>query len=91
MVVKEIEFGDMPPSPGFVQRALEVLGLEYRASVRGPLRVNGKVVGCFVRFDSEADAEKFLKAWSGFLELKKAGGPASLPLALSPIFPKLDP
>jgi hypothetical protein len=90
MVVKEIEFGDFPPSPAFVQRALEVLGLEYRSSVRGPSRRNGKVTGCFVRFETDADAEKFLKAWNGFLELRKSGGPALAPL-FSPILPKLEP
>ena len=42
MVVKEIEFGDFPPSPAFVQRALEVLGLEFKSSVRGPLRRNDR-------------------------------------------------
>jgi hypothetical protein len=91
MVVKEIEFGDLPASPGFLAKALEVLGLEFRSSIRGPLRRNGQVTGCFVRFETEADAEKFLKAWSGFLELRKAGGPAGLAPLLTPILPKLEP
>ena len=91
MVVKEIAFGDLPASPGFLQRALEVMGLEFRASIRGPMRVNGRVTGCFVRFESEADAEKFLKAWAGFMELRKAGGPAGLSPMPSPILPKLEP
>ncbi|MBI1775840.1 MAG: hypothetical protein HYR63_10885 [Proteobacteria bacterium] len=88
MVVREIEFGDLPPSPGFVERALAIMGLEYRASVRGPSRLNGKVTGCFVRFESEADADKFLKAWSGFLELRKTGPLAGFGPAFSPVPPK---
>ena len=76
MIVKEIEFGDADASPGLVLRALEIMGLEGRASLRGPSRVNGKVTGCFVRFHSEADADKFVVAWKGFLELKKGGLPA---------------
>ena len=91
MVVKEIEFGDMPASPGFLQQALNLLGLEYRASIRGPLRTNGRVTGCFVRFETEEDAAKFLKAWAGFLELRKSGGLAPLAPTFAPILPKLEP
>ena len=86
MIVREIEFGEADASPGLVLRALEILGLEGRASLRGPLKVNGKVTGCLVRFHSEADADKFVTAWNGFLELKKGGKPAfSFAPSISPI------
>jgi len=83
MVVREIEFDGTEPSPGLVIRALEILGLEGRASLKGPLKVNGKVTGCLVRFHDEADAEKFVTAWKGFLELKKGG---RLPTGLAPAY-----
>jgi hypothetical protein len=75
MVVKEITFGESDPNPGLVLKALEIMGLEGRSSLKGPLKQNGKVVGCLVRFHDEADAEKFIQAWNGFLELRKKGGP----------------
>jgi hypothetical protein len=84
MIVREIEFGEAEASPGPVIRALEILGLEGRASLKGPLKVNGKVVGCLVRFHDEADAEKFVTAWKGFLELKKGGRP---PMSFAPSAP----
>jgi hypothetical protein len=91
MIVREIDFDGAEPSPGLVIRALEMLGLEGRASLKGPLKVNGKVTGCLVRFHSEADAEMFVAAWKGFLELKKGGKPAlSLTPAFSPILPKIE-
>lgn len=83
MTVREISFGEAEPSPGLVLRALEILGLDGRATLKGPLKVNGKVTGCLVRFHSEADAEKFVAAWNGFLEMKKGGKPA---FALAPSF-----
>lgn len=73
MIVREITFDGTEPSPGLVIKALEILGLEGRASLKGPLKVNGEVVGCLVRFHDEADADKFIAAWTGFLELKKTG------------------
>ncbi len=76
MIVREIEFGETEPNPGLVIRALEILGLDGRSSLKGPLKVNGKVTGCLVRFHDEADADKFVAAWTGFLELKKTGRPA---------------
>jgi hypothetical protein len=75
MVVKEITFGETDPSPGLVLKALEIMGLEGRSSLKGPVKQNGKVVGCLVRFHDEADADKFMQAWTGFLELRKKGGP----------------
>ncbi|MSP48458.1 MAG: hypothetical protein EXQ95_03935 [Alphaproteobacteria bacterium] len=90
MIVREIEFGAADPSPGLVLRALEIMGLEGRASLRGPLKVNGKVVGCLVRFHSDADADKFVAAWTGFLELKKGGRPFGT-LASPPIFSPMPP
>ncbi len=83
MIVREIGFGDEPPNPGLVLRALEVMGLEGRAGLKGPLKVNGKVTGCLVRFQSEADADKFVAAWTGFLELKKGGKP---PMSFAPSY-----
>ena len=76
MIVREIEFGETEPNPGLVIRALEILSLDGRSSLKGPLKVNGKVTGCLVRFHDEADADKFVAAWAGFLELRKAGRPA---------------
>lgn len=76
MIVREIDFCGADPSPGLVLRALEILGLDGRASLKGPLKVNGEVTGCLVRFHDEADADKFVAAWKGFLELKKIGRPA---------------
>lgn len=76
MIVREIDFGGADPSPGLVLRALEILGLDGRASLKGPLKVNGRVTGCLVRFHDEADADKFVAAWTGFLALKKTGRPA---------------
>ncbi|MBM3534052.1 MAG: hypothetical protein FJX60_13560 [Alphaproteobacteria bacterium] len=83
MIVREIEFDGAEPSPALVIRALEILGLEGRAGLKGPLKVNGKVVGCLVRFHDEADAEKFVAAWKGFLELKKSGKP---PMSFAPSY-----
>jgi hypothetical protein len=83
MVVKEITFGDTDPNPGLVLKALEVMGLEGRSSLKGPVKQNGRVVGCLVRFHDDADADKFLKAWNGFLELRKKGGPA---FGLAPMY-----
>lgn len=91
MVVKEIDFGAADPSPGLVIRALEILGLEGRATLKGPLKVNGKVTGCLVRFHSEADADKFVAAWKGFLELKKNGGMPSFAPSFQPSFAPMTP
>ncbi|MBM3548666.1 MAG: hypothetical protein FJX54_17100 [Alphaproteobacteria bacterium] len=93
MIVREIEFGEAGASPGLVIRALEILGLEGRAGLKGPLKVNGKVTGCLVRFHDEADAEKFVTAWKGFLELKRKGGPATgfaPAYSFAPILPKIE-
>lgn len=83
MIVREIEFGEAEPNPGLVIRALEILGLDGRASLKGPLKVNGKVIGCLVRFHDEADADKFVAAWTGFLALKKTGGKPAFSFAPS--------
>jgi hypothetical protein len=83
MTVREITFGDADPSPSLVLRALEILGLEGRSSLKGPLKRNGKVVGCLVRFHSETDAEMFVQAWTGFLELRRKGGPT---LGMAPMY-----
>jgi hypothetical protein len=88
MIFKEIEFDGTEPNPGLVIRALELLGLEGRAGLKGPLKVNGKVTGCLVRFHSEADADKFVAAWKGFLELKK-GGKLPMTFATQPSFSPL--
>ncbi len=91
MIIREIMFPEGEPSPGLVLKALEILGLEGRASLKGPSKVSGKIVGCFVRFNSEPDAEKFVTAWNGFLELKKGGRPAfSMSPAFSPMLSKID-
>lgn len=90
MTVREIAFPEDESSPGLVLMALEVLGLEGRASLKGPLKVNGQVTGCLVRFNTEADADKFVAAWDGFLDLKKGGKPAfALNPVFSPILPKI--
>jgi hypothetical protein len=83
MIVREIQFADGDANPGLVVRALEVLGFEGRAWLKGPVRANGKVVGCFVAFHDEPDADKFIAAWNGFLELKKTGRPG---LAFAPSY-----
>ncbi len=83
MIIREIMFPEGEPSPGLVQKALEILGLDGRASLKGPSKVSGRIVGCFVRFNTEADADKFAAAWDGFLELKKGGKPS---FAMSPVF-----
>ena len=83
MIVREITFGEAEPNPGLVIRALEILGLDGRAGLKGPLKVNGKVTGCLVRFHDEADADKFVAAWTGFLELKKGGKP---PMSFAPSY-----
>jgi hypothetical protein len=83
MVVREIAFADTDPSPGLVIKALEIMGLEGRSSLKGPLKRNGRVVGCFVRFHSQEDADKFIQAWNGFLELRKKGGPL---LGMAPMY-----
>lgn len=83
MVIKEIEFPEGEVNPAFVVRALEALGFENKAQLKGPSKVSGKIVGCFVRFNDEADADKFVAAWKGFLELKKGG---RLPDAFMPSF-----
>ncbi len=91
MTIREIAFPEGEPSPGLVIKAIEILGLEGRASLKGPVKASGKVVGCFVRFHSEADADKFVAAWEGFLELKKGGKPAfALSPVFSPILPKIE-
>lgn len=86
MIVREIGFDGADPNPGLVLRAIEIMGMEGRASLRGPSRTNGKVTGCFVRFQSEADAEKLVAAWTGFLELKKSGGKPAFSFAASSSF-----
>ncbi len=91
MTIREIAFPEGESSPGLVLKALEVLGLEGRASLKGPLKVNGQVTGCLVRFNTEADADKFVAAWDGFLELKKGGKPAfALSPVFSPVLPKIE-
>ncbi|MBL8691367.1 MAG: hypothetical protein JNL04_19830 [Rhodospirillaceae bacterium] len=91
MTVREITFPDGEASPGLVLKALELLGLEGRSTLKGPLKRNGAVVGCLVRFNTEADADKFIAAWDGFLDLKKGGKPA-FPLSpvFSPLLPKIE-
>lgn len=83
MIIREIMFPEGEPSPGLVLKAIGILGLEGRASLKGPSKLSGKIVGCFVRFNDEADADKFVAAWDGFLELKKGAKPA---FAMSPAF-----
>jgi len=83
MTVREIMFPEGEPSPGLVLKAIEILGLDGRASLKGPSKIGGRIVGCFVRFNDEADADKFVAAWEGFLKLKKGGKPA---FAMSPAF-----
>lgn len=92
MIIREITFPEGEPSPGLVLKAIEILGLEGRASLKGPSKVSGKVVGCFVRFNDEADADKFVAAWEGFIELKKGGKPAFAPVfSMSPVFSPIPP
>jgi hypothetical protein len=93
MTIREITFDGIAPSPGMVLRALEILGLEGKATLKGPLKRNGEVVGCLVRFNADADADKFVAAWKGFLDLKKGGKPAfAFAPSLPPLpLPSLDP
>ena len=101
MIIREIDFDGAEPGPGLLIRALEILGLDGRASVKGPLKVNGRVVGCLVRFHDEAEADKFVAAWKGFLELRKGGKPALMtmasfsppsfaPTSFEPALPRID-
>ncbi len=91
MTIREITFPDGEASPGLVMKALELLGLEGRSTLKGPLKQNGKVVGCLVRFNTETDADKFVAAWTGFLELKKTGKlPGPMMPSLTPMLPKIE-